>query len=747
MAESQTDTGIDPRLSAFLGGFADGMNGSGSAADDADYRRGQNIPKPATPTSLPIPNAAGGGDNVVPFAPAPKDRVDNAETRSFNYGGMRVPGAPNLGGPKTNPAGWQQFSGHEAGVSAIQNQLHRYVTGATTGQPLTTLRGIVSTWAPPSENDTNLLIHRASAIVGADPDQQLNFADPKVRAKLLEATIRNEQGGKLPVDPAVIQKVANDPSYTPAPEAMVDRFDRTAGMMNAVRGPFTGEAKSFISDWNRRFEQADKDYRDALAEGRQIRDEERKVWQQTLADRPPKNAHEAFSNWQGSAMLLALLGGFTGRSTATAALSAAGALLQGANDSDEKAYQTGYREWKDHSERLLKYTDFLSKEVDEIYRSAKGNYDHLTSGLSNFGAMIGIANQLDPQSAENLKKAADRLRSQHDIIVMQQEDAAVQAKAQEFEKANGRPPNAAERNQLRGQVTHEGSGTATRPPVPHEIEVVGDDKQMVRRGAAYQDSTGNWLWVGTNEPVSVPPGGAVNLQPVSGARSASQEYIRQFKSEHPKASAEDIAQANAEYTRLSALDRDFASGPDGRNLISLNTVADHIPLFRRYAAALKNGDTPLANSLVNEIARQTGHSEITNFELARDFLADEVARVLVPGGSGGALADRQEMKDRLKANMSPEQLAGGGDVATNFIKGKLEALCQQYGRGDEKRGKYFDDRMLTSGARELFGNTTTGGATSSAPSAAVDYLRQHPEARDQFDQKYGAGAAARALGQ
>jgi hypothetical protein len=27
------------------------------------------------------------------------------------------------------------------------------------------------------------------------------------------------------------------------------------------------------------------------------------------------------------------------------------------------------------------------------------------------------------------------------------------------------------------------------------------------------------------------------------------------------------------------------------------------------------------------------------------------------------------MKDRLKASMSPEQLAGGGDVATNFIKG------------------------------------------------------------------------------
>lgn len=43
----------------------------------------------------------------------------------------------------------------------------------------------------------------------------------------------------------------------------------------------------------------------------------------------------------------------------------------------------------------------------------------------------------------------------------------------------------------------------------------------------------------------------------------------------------------------------------------------------------------------------------------------------------------------------------------------------------------------------------TGGATAGAgPSpSAVAYLKQHPEARQQFDQKYGAGASATVLGQ
>ena len=61
-----------------------------------------------------------------------------------------------------------------------------------------------------------------------------------------------------------------------------------------------------------------------------------------------------------------------------------------------------------------------------------------------YGAVIGIANQLDPQSAENLKKAADRARSMHDITVMQNEDAAVEAKAKDFEKEHKRRPDAAE---------------------------------------------------------------------------------------------------------------------------------------------------------------------------------------------------------------------------------------------------------------------------------------------------------------
>lgn len=144
-------------------------------------------PTPA-PTAAPLPPTApgsGGGSN--------------REIATNNFAGMRNPNVPAVGGPNTNPSGWQQFLTPEAGVQAISNQLDRYHSGATTGTPITTLRGIVSTWAPASDgNPTPTLIARASQIVGVDPDKPLNWDDPALKPKLVEAMIRNEQGGNLP---------------------------------------------------------------------------------------------------------------------------------------------------------------------------------------------------------------------------------------------------------------------------------------------------------------------------------------------------------------------------------------------------------------------------------------------------------------------------------------------------------------------------------------------------------------------
>ena len=159
--------------------------GGEAAGGDSDLTAGGGTPPEPRPQSAGLTGSA-------------REIADN------NFGGLRRPGVYATPGQ----GGFQAFATPEQGVAAISRQLDRYASGATTGTPLTTVRQIVSTWAPPNENPTEALIARASRIVGADPDAPLDVSNPQVKARLIEATIANEQGGRVPVARELISRVA-----------------------------------------------------------------------------------------------------------------------------------------------------------------------------------------------------------------------------------------------------------------------------------------------------------------------------------------------------------------------------------------------------------------------------------------------------------------------------------------------------------------------------------------------------------
>jgi len=204
-----------PGLDAIIKGWGGGGYGPGAGGATS------GAPAPTTPGSTP-----GAG---------------NWEVQHNNFAGMRNPNVPAAGGPNTNPGGWQQFPTPEAGVQAISRQLDRYASGATTGKPLNTLNGIISTWAPPSDgNPTPALIARASRIMGVGPDQPLDLSNPEVKAKLVEAMIRNEQGGNLPASAAAaIPAALSAPGFKPyggSAEPAVARGPAGGGATTLVPG-------------------------------------------------------------------------------------------------------------------------------------------------------------------------------------------------------------------------------------------------------------------------------------------------------------------------------------------------------------------------------------------------------------------------------------------------------------------------------------------------------------------------------
>ena len=94
---------------------------------------------------------------------------------------------------ETTPPGetprFAHFPTPEAGLEAMCNLLIRYMT--TGGKH--TVRAIIDTWAPPSENDTDSYVQGVAHTMGVGPDEPLT-PTPRVLTLLMNAIIHRENG-------------------------------------------------------------------------------------------------------------------------------------------------------------------------------------------------------------------------------------------------------------------------------------------------------------------------------------------------------------------------------------------------------------------------------------------------------------------------------------------------------------------------------------------------------------------------
>ncbi len=125
--------------------------------------------------------------------------------------------------------------------------------------------------------------------------------------------------------------------------------------------------------------------------------------------------------------------------------------------------------------------------------------------------------------------------------------------------------------------------------------------------------------------------------------------------------------------------KDFASGVAARNVTSLNTVIGQLGDLKETAEALNNSSIPLWNTAGNAINSATGSPEVNNFNLARNAVADELAKVFK--GSGVSDHEIAQWKETLNASQSPAQLKGAVKTAINLMDSRLHALNDQRDRG------------------------------------------------------------------
>jgi Lysozyme like domain len=206
----------------------------------------------------------------------------------------------------------------------------------------------------------------------------------------------------------------------------------------------------------------------------------------------------------------------------------------------------------------------------------------------------------------------------------------------------------------------------------------------------------------------------------SGSRASPTNIVmRKLIDEHPEWGGEDYLRAANKITAQQSIERRYGGGMGATQMTQLNTVADHLKLMREYAGALRNGDTPFTeiprlNQVIQALAKERGLPEVTNFNIARDIMADEVVRLLT--STGGTEQDRIGMQANLKAMMSSYQQDGSLEAFEKFTAGRFKGLEQGYSRNDPQRIADFRNTMMTPEARDIFLKyEQAGGTTQSGP--------------------------------
>lgn len=112
--------------------------------------------------------------------------------RDFNPGNMR-PGLQKWLGEQTPDGNYCVFDTPEHGIRAMAKNL----IGYQTKYGLRTIRGIITRYAPPSDNnDTAAYINAVSADVGIGIDVSTDLTDPSVLSSFVMAIIQHENGSQ-----------------------------------------------------------------------------------------------------------------------------------------------------------------------------------------------------------------------------------------------------------------------------------------------------------------------------------------------------------------------------------------------------------------------------------------------------------------------------------------------------------------------------------------------------------------------
>lgn len=264
----------------------------------------------------------------------------------------------------------------------------------------------------------------------------------------------------------------------------------------------------------------------------------------------------------------------------------------------------------------------------------------------------------------------------------------------------------------KNSVTGEVRTAVTRPPVSHitlgSAGVIPEDQLDF---FAQQYLLGDTQWqVG----ISRSSGGADFVKRVK-LRAA------QLAKEQNLSPADVVANRQEIATRLKA-QKDFATGPQGKQVTAFNTAIDHLDTLSYLGKALDTGNMQAINAAALSVAAWTGSAPPVTFDAVKQIIAEEIVKSIVPGGGG--VTERLELADKIKRSNSPAQLEGSIAAFKKLMAGQLRSLELNYSQTTKR--KDFRDKLLPRSIEVL--QSLDDGATATPQSAVSQIPTEQPKA-------------------
>ena len=449
--------------------------------------------------------------------------------------------------------------------------------------------------------------------------------------------------------------------------------------------------------------------------------------------------------WGSGAMIIAMLASGLTRNRAMTALDAATAAMKGFQEGDKAKAEDAYKQWKVANENMLKtfnseldvykeimreidteeklktmrgtarekeidaqlkaidsaYNNYVGKQISEE-KGLEGRWYHLMSMQKTAVQTEGNARELEAEKRRtdlindpDFKKKFPTVEAQ---LFAQAQTGSVKAKAEYDAYIKSKQAAEAERNErLKELEKSDQYKNATSEEKLDMRAAAGDpdakkelDKMLAKEVQLHKAIVGGDVEAQRDNDLAIanymqpPPKEPRSGNPASLAvYEARMKRIRELNPSYSPSKYEIYTKSDLHWTD--------PNGQGAKNILSMNTSAQHLAEFKTLLDALETGDIGLFNRVRKGISAAVGFPqiEITDISAAQRLVADEIVRSVM--NSAGALADRDEMAKLLDGTQPISVLKSNVNVLQTLQGGRLSAMQKLYENGTGQKGQAAKD--------------------------------------------------------